>query len=101
MNAGVQTLTVTEQEADQRLDRWFQKRFPTLPYSHLQKLLRSGQIRIDGKRAKASDRLDLGAAVRVPPMDAAEGGKTDAGPRVGSADAAFIRDPDAHHIPVG
>ena len=51
---GVLTVTVTEQEADQRLDRWFQKRYPDVSYGHLQKLLRSGQMRVDGKRAKAS-----------------------------------------------
>jgi 23S rRNA pseudouridine955/2504/2580 synthase len=91
MSAGVQTLNVTEQEADQRLDRWFQKRFPALPYSHLQKLLRSGQIRVDGKRAKASDRLEEGAAVRVPPLAPGEGAKPGAPARVSDADAAFIR----------
>ena len=57
---GVQTFTIPESEADQRLDRWFQKRYPDLGYGRLQKLLRSGQIRVDGKRAKASDRLAEG-----------------------------------------
>jgi len=90
---GVQTLTVHEQEADQRLDRWFQKRFPTLPYGHLQKLLRSGQVRVDGKRAKASDRLAEGAAVRVPPLGASEpGGEARDRPPVSEADARAIRD---------
>lgn len=91
MTGGVQTLTVTAPEADQRLDRWFQRRFPALPYGHLQKLLRSGQIRVDGKRAKASDRLEEGAAVRVPPMAPSDPAKAEGPPRVGEADAAFIR----------
>ncbi|MCA8929993.1 MAG: RluA family pseudouridine synthase [Alphaproteobacteria bacterium] len=91
MTSRVQTLTISEQEADQRLDRWFQKRFPTLSYGHLQKLLRSGQIRVDGKRAKASDRLAEGAAVRVPPLGEADDASERQAPRVSDADAAFIR----------
>ena len=73
MSAGVQILTIGEQEADQRLDRWFKKQFPEISHGQLQKLLRSGQIRVDGKRAKASDRLDEGVAVRIPPMSATGG----------------------------
>lgn len=51
-----------------RLDRWFKKHFPGVPFSRLSKLLRTGQIRVDGKRAKAADRLSKGARVRVPPL---------------------------------
>ena len=86
---GVETVIVPQAEADQRLDRWFQKRYSTLSYGHLQKLLRSGQIRVDGKRAKASDRLEPGAAVRVPPIGT--DGATRKPGQVSAADAAFIR----------
>ena len=51
-----------------RLDRWFRAHFPGVTFGHLQKLLRSGQIRIDGKRAKSSSRLAPGQSVRVPPL---------------------------------
>ena len=68
MSAGVRILTIDEREADQRLDRWFKKNFPDISHGQLQKLLRSGQIRVDGKRAKSSDRLETGVAVRIPPM---------------------------------
>jgi 23S rRNA pseudouridine955/2504/2580 synthase len=67
MNA-VQTLTVGDDEADQRLDRWFKKRFPALGHGKLEKLLRTGQVRVDGKRAKAAFRLEPGMEVRVPPL---------------------------------
>jgi 23S rRNA-/tRNA-specific pseudouridylate synthase len=50
----VQTLTVTKGESELRLDRWFKRRFPTLGHGRLEKLLRTGQIRVDGRRAKAS-----------------------------------------------
>jgi 23S rRNA pseudouridine955/2504/2580 synthase len=66
----VQSLTVAEAEADQRLDRWFKRRFPALTHGRLEKLLRTGQVRVDGKRVKASSRLAAGQVVRVPPLGA-------------------------------
>ena len=66
--SGVQTLTVAADEADLRLDRWFKRHFPNLTHGRLEKLLRTGQIRVDGKRAAANLRVEAGAAVRVPPL---------------------------------
>src|ERR1700733_10152722 len=60
--------TVTEDEADIRLDRWFRRHFPGLTQGQLQKLLRTGQVRVNGKRAEASLRLEAGQAVRIPPQ---------------------------------
>ena len=62
--------TVTEDEADSRLDRFLRRRFPALTQGALQKLCRTGQIRVDGHRVEASARLLAGQAVRVPPMPA-------------------------------
>lgn len=67
---GGQTLEVAADEADLRLDRWFKRRFPTLGHGRLEKLLRTGQIRVDGKRAKASSRVLSGQQIRVPPLGA-------------------------------
>jgi 23S rRNA pseudouridine955/2504/2580 synthase len=64
----VQTLTVGADEAGVRLDRWFRRRWPHLNQGQLQKLFRSGQVRVDGARAKADARLEAGAQVRVPPL---------------------------------
>jgi len=64
----VQTLTVSADEAGVRLDRWFRRRWPHLGQGQLQKLIRSGQVRVDGARAKADARLAAGAIVRVPPL---------------------------------
>jgi len=55
-------------DGDIRLDRWFKRHYPTLTHGHLQKLLRTGQVRLDGKRAQASDRVQPGQTVRVPPL---------------------------------
>ena len=51
-----------------RLDRWFKRHYPALGHGALEKLLRTGQVRVDGKRAKASDRLSTGQALRLPPQ---------------------------------
>lgn len=59
---------VTEDESDIRLDRWFKRHFPELGHGMLQRLLRTGQIRVDGKRAEASTRLAAGQIIRIPPM---------------------------------
>ena len=70
--AQVETRTVGPDEAGMRLDRWFRTHFPDLSFGHLQKLLRSGQIRVDGGRAKTNTRLEPGQSVRIPPMGMAE-----------------------------
>jgi 23S rRNA pseudouridine955/2504/2580 synthase len=51
-----------------RLDRWFKTHYAGLPHSRLEKLLRTGQVRVDGGRAKASTRLAEGQTIRVPPL---------------------------------
>ncbi len=66
--SAVKTVVVSSEDAGQRLDRWFKKLFPGVSQGRLQKLLRTGQVRIDGKRAKAGLRLEAGQSVRVPPL---------------------------------
>jgi 23S rRNA pseudouridine955/2504/2580 synthase len=68
---GVQTLTVAPEDAEIRLDRWFKRHFPELGHGPLEKLLRTGQIRLDGRRAGAGDRVAAGQRVRVPPLPVA------------------------------
>ncbi len=65
---GVQTLTVAPEDAEIRLDRWFRRHFPELGHTRLEKLLRTGQIRLDGRRADAGDRIAAGQRIRVPPL---------------------------------
>ena len=78
--------TVSADEADIRLDRWFRRQYPHLTQGALQKLCRTGQIRVDGKRAEPSTRLDPGQSVRVPPLPNASR-PAPAAPRVDPDDA--------------
>ena len=74
LSAGIMpiaTRTVSDDEADIRLDRWFRRHFPGLTQGAIQKLCRTGQIRVDGHRAEAATRLSTGQAIRIPPLPAA------------------------------
>ena len=65
----VEFIKISDEDAEQRLDRWFKRRYPGITQGRLQKMLRGGDIRIDGKRVKeAGTRLIAGQEVRVPPM---------------------------------
>lgn len=61
--------TISPDEDGIRLDRWFKRHYPGLSFGALSKILRTGQVRLDGKRAKASDRIEAGQIVRIPPLD--------------------------------
>lgn len=92
--ADVEHRTVAEEEADMRLDRWFKRHFPAIGHSRLQKLLRQGQIRVDGRRARGNQRLTSGQDIRVPPpvKDPALGTDgTARAPRVRDADIADLK----------
>ena len=52
--------TVTADEANMRVDRFLEARFPGLSYSHIQRIVRKGELRVDGKRADSKDRLKAG-----------------------------------------
>src|SRR5262249_29630661 len=64
----VQTVAVTPDEAGMRVDRFLEARFPGLSFSHIQRIIRKGELRVNGKRAKPKDRLAAGQAVRIPPL---------------------------------
>lgn len=66
MNDPVETIQVGPREAGLRLDRWFKVHFPDVTYGYLQKLLRSGQVRVDSRRVQANERLEAGQRIRVP-----------------------------------
>ena len=89
----VQLVEVSSNESGMRLDRWFKAHYPALTHGVLQKLLRKGQVRLDGGRVKANTRLEAGQKVRVPPMQMA---KTTAkrpipSPSLSAADERFIQ----------
>jgi 23S rRNA pseudouridine955/2504/2580 synthase len=66
--SGVETIPVAADDGEIRLDRWFKRHYPGLGHGRLEKLLRTGQVRIDGHRAKAGDRVAPGQLIRVPPL---------------------------------
>jgi 23S rRNA pseudouridine955/2504/2580 synthase len=67
--AGIEHRSVEPDEAGMRLDRWFKVHFPGLGFGQLQKLLRSGQVRVDGGRVKTDARVQPGQTIRIPPLD--------------------------------
>jgi 23S rRNA pseudouridine955/2504/2580 synthase len=68
LSTGVQTAQVSADEAGMRVDRFLEARFPGLSFSHIQRIIRKGELRVNGKRAQAKQRLAAGQAVRIPPL---------------------------------
>jgi len=68
VSMGVQTITASADESGMRLDRFFEARFPGLSFSHIQRIIRKGEVRVNGKRADPKDRLETGQQVRIPPL---------------------------------
>ncbi len=88
--SGVQIITVAEDDSGQRLDRWFKRRFPHIPHGRVEKLLRTGQMRINGKRSKGSDRVEAGDDIRVPPLPEPTEAKSEK--RISESDKRFMQD---------
>ncbi len=65
--SNVQNIEVKEDDNGQRLDRWLKKQ--GIPFALIQKIIRKGAVRIDGKRAKADSKLATGQVVRIPPVE--------------------------------
>jgi len=64
----VQTVVVTADENNMRVDRFLEARFPGLSFSHIQRIVRKGELRVNGKRADSKDRLEEGQSIRIPPL---------------------------------
>ncbi len=88
---GVQHIEINPDEEGMRLDRWFRHHFPDLGQGQLQKLLRKGQIRLDGARVKANGRVLGGQVVRVPPLQVKpQAGRIKKSPVITQQDREFI-----------
>lgn len=72
----VRKLRVSQNENGQRIDNFLLKQLPGVPKSHVYRLLRSGQVRVNGGRAKAERKLVEGEEVRIPPVRMADPGET-------------------------
>jgi 23S rRNA pseudouridine955/2504/2580 synthase len=66
--AGVQTVAVTPDENGMRVDRFFEARFPGLSFSYIQRIIRKGEVRVNGRRSEPKARLEAGQSVRIPPL---------------------------------
>ena len=93
--SGVQTIQIGPDEGEQRLDRWLKKKFPQLTQGAVEKMCRTGQLRVDGGRVKAATRLEVGQEVRVPPLPeaqpATEKSARPLGPRLVDSDIEMIQ----------
>jgi 23S rRNA pseudouridine955/2504/2580 synthase len=87
----VQSRTVGEDEAEQRLDRWFRRHFPHITQVQIERMCRKGEIRVDGGRVKAASRVAPGQTVRIPPLPTAESRPESTASRVSEADAELMR----------
>lgn len=87
LSTGVQQLVVTQDENEMRIDRFLEARFPQLSFSHIQRIVRKGELRVDGKRADSKDRLATGQTVRIPPLKLEQAAER---PRSAKADADTI-----------
>ena len=75
----VRQFTVQKDDDGVRLDRWFKRHLPQIGFATISRWARTGQIRVDGKRADPADRLATGQVLRVPPGGTTPLGK--GGPR--------------------
>ena len=87
--SGVRLQTVARDEDGMRLDRWFGTHFPQVSFGTLQKMIRTGQVRVDSGRVKTNTRLASGQLVRIPPVEAAV---AKAEVKTKAADAEYLRD---------
>jgi 23S rRNA pseudouridine955/2504/2580 synthase len=88
---GVQTVEVTPDESGMRVDRFLEARFPTLSFSHIQRLTRKGELRVNGKRVETKDRLEAGQKVRIPPLHLDQPKPSTRAPSRNEEDRAFLK----------
>ena len=86
----VQTVSVTADESGMRVDRFFEARFPGLSFSHIQRIIRKGEVRVNGKRTQPKARLEAGQAVRIPPLKVEAPAPRDDAPAA-QKDRAFLK----------
>ncbi|ATG48808.1 RluA family pseudouridine synthase [Celeribacter ethanolicus] len=91
--SAVQTITIGDDQPEQRLDRWFRKMFPQVTQGNIEKMCRKGEIRVDGARAKSNTRVGPGMAIRVPPLPDENAPKPERSDvKVSKSDAQMMRD---------
>jgi len=90
----VRTFSVTDEDDGIRLDRWFRRNLPDVSFGQVSRWARTGQLRLDGKRAAPGDRIESGQSIRVPPQGeepAQAPRKAPARPKLSADEIDFVR----------
>jgi 23S rRNA pseudouridine955/2504/2580 synthase len=90
-STSVQNVAVTADENGMRVDRFFEARFPGLSFSHIQRVIRKGEVRVNGKRTQPKNRLEAGQTVRIPPLRLDEAKPRAAGSEADEKTRAFLK----------
>jgi 23S rRNA pseudouridine955/2504/2580 synthase len=91
-----ETVVVAGEDGSVRLDRWFKRHYPALGHGRLEKLLRTGRIRVDGKRARSGDRVAPGQAINIPPLGEMCAPVPEVSRQPSPGDAALLQDAVLH-----
>src|ERR671913_1565240 len=87
--------TVADDDDGIRLDRWFKRHLPDVSFNIVSRWARTGQVRLNGKKATPGDRIEMGQEIRVPPADAAPARQARSQPRretLTEDEAQYVRD---------
>jgi len=96
------TFIVSEDDDGIRLDRWFKRHMPDVSFNLVSRWARTGQLRLDGKRASPGDRIEAGQSIRIPPAEAAPARPSRARPDrkpLSPEEAELVRDMVIHEDP--
>ena len=102
MSSDVRQFTVSAEDDGIRLDRWFKRNLPEASFNLVSRWSRTGQLRLDGKRAGPGDRVEAGQVVRVPPADPAAAEAKPAKPQrktLSEDEVAFVNEMVIHRDP--
>ena len=101
----VRQFTVAPDDDGIRLDRWFKRHLPEASFNTVSRWARTGQLRVDGKRAAPGDRIEAGQSIRVPPAESAEPAAAEPArgkperPRLSDDEVAFVNEIVIHRDP--
>ena len=96
------TFRVSDDDDGIRLDRWFKRNLPEVTFNMVSRWARTGQLRLNGKRAVPGNRVEAGQEIRVPPAEAAPSGSARPQPkreRLADDEVAFVREMVIHEDP--
>ncbi len=91
MPTSVQNVAVAADESGMRVDRFLEARFPGLSFSHIQRVIRKGEVRVNGKRTQPKNRLEVGQTVRIPPLRLEQPKSSAAGSEADEKTRAFLQ----------